>query len=198
MSAETEDAEPEASAQTGAEGKARGLGGSGAAPAVAVDHGPTKMSSVAAVVSAFLAGLTSGPFGLLAIPLALGGIGMIAGGLFYKPNTAWVSLGTVALYLSAVLSAMLGGPVEVLLVSVVATFMAWHFGRRAIDLGQQIGRHSTTRRNEAMNISIVTIFGFGSAAIGFGVYTFTAAGRPVAAVGLLALAALFLSWATRT
>jgi len=196
---ETEaDAAEESDRMEEAQGKARGLHGSGAPNAVAVDHGPTKLSSVAAVVAGFVAALTSGPFSLLALPLALGGVAMIAGGLFWRTNRTWVTTGTMSLYLAPIIAGALGVAVELLLLSVVSTFLAWNFGQRAIDLGEQVGRHSTTARNEAINISLVTFIGFASAALGYGVYTVSEGSRPVAAVAMLVLAALFLSWAMRS
>lgn len=164
---------------------------------VTVDHGPTTVSSVGALLAAIVAGVTSAPFAIIAIPLAVGGVAMIAGGLFWRANRRWVTIGTVSLYLSPVIAGGFGVPPALLLLSVLASLLAWNFGMHALDLGEQIGRHSRTRRNEVIHLSVITIVGLLSGGVGFAAYTLSGAGQPLAALGMLILGGVFLAWAMR-
>lgn len=165
---------------------------------VHVDHRPTQVSSVAAVVAGIVAAVTSAPFVLLALPLGIGGVAMIAGGLFYRPNRTWISVGAVCLYLSPVIAGGFGVPSELLLVSVIASLLAWNFGQYAMDLGEQIGRHSPTQRNEVIHISVVMIVAVLAGTVGYAVYTAAGRGQPVAALTMLLFGGILLTWAIRT
>jgi len=164
---------------------------------VTVDHSPTRFSSIAAVVAAVIAGVTSAPFALYAIPLGLGGIAVLASGLFMGANRLRVTMGAAGLFLSVLIAGLFGTGPEILLVSGAATVLAWNFGQNAISLGEQIGASSRTRRNEIIHASAATIVAMVGAGVGYGVYVIGSGGRPVAAVGMLALALVFMIWAIR-
>jgi hypothetical protein len=89
------------------------------------------------------------------------------------------------------------GP-EILLVSAAATMLAWNFGQNAISLGEQIGASARTQRNEIIHASAATIIAMLAAGVGYGVYLVGNGGRPMAALGMLSLALVFLLWAIRT
>lgn len=165
---------------------------------IEVDHSPTKVSTVAAIAAAIVATLTSAPFALLALPLGLAGTGAIAAGLLLAEDRTWVTIGTGALFLSVLVSGGFGTPVELMLVSTIATVLAWDVGHNAISLGRQMGRHSRTRRNEVIHGATSTVVAMVAAAFGYGVYAVAGGGHPVAALATLLLGLVLLIWAIRT
>lgn len=165
---------------------------------VDIDHRPTKASSIAAVLAAVIASLTSAPFALLAAPLGFGGAVIIAAGLFTGDgNRAWVTIGAAGLFLSVLIAGTFGTPPELLLFSMAATILAWNFGQNAIGLGDQLGRHSKTRRNEIVHASVSVIVAIVVAGFGYVVFAAAAGGQPLAALGLMLLGAVILTWAIR-
>lgn len=165
---------------------------------VDVDHSPAKASSYAAVIAGFLAAVTSAPFSMLAVPLGFGGVAIVAGGLFVRKDRSWVTFGAAGLFLSVLISGLFGTPSEMLLISAAATVLAWDLGQHAISIGDQLGRHSDTWRNEALHGSATAIVAMLSAASGYVVYSAAGGGRPVAAVVLLSIAIVLLAWTIRT
>lgn len=164
---------------------------------VAVDCSPVQGSAIGATVAAVVAALTSAPFALLALPLGIGGAGMIAGGLWVVGKRTWISIGTASLFLSVIVAGGLGTPVEYLLISMIGVAMAWDLGHNAIGLGRQMGRHSRTRRNELIHGAATMIITLAAASIGYGVYLVAGDGHPVAAVGAMSLGLVFMFWALR-
>lgn len=165
---------------------------------VGVDHSPTRTSSMAAVGAALIAALTSAPFAVLAVPLGFGGLAILASGLFGETSRARVTLGTGGLFLSVLVAGGFGTPAEVLLVSMIGTLLAWDLGQHAIGLGEQVGSHSRTRRNEIVHASMSAMVATVSAAIGYVVFATAGGGRPVSALVLLLFAVVFFAWALRT
>lgn len=166
---------------------------------VEVDHAPTRASSYAAVGAGIVAALTSAPFALLALPLGIGGIGILAAGLFRgEGNRAWVTIGAVGLFLSVLVAGGFGVPPELLLVSAAAAVLSWNFGLNAIGLGEQIGRTSRTRRNEVIHGAVATVVAAVAAGFGYAVFGLAGGGQPVGALTMLLFAAVFLLWAIRT
>lgn len=165
---------------------------------VDVDHSPARASSIAAVVAALLAALTSAPFAVLALPLGFGGVVILAAGLFVEEERSWVTFGAAGLFLSVLISGIDGTPVELLLVSAAATAIAWDVGQHAIGLGEQLGRHTRTWRNEALHASASTVVAMLAAALGYGIYSTVGGANPVGAVTMLSVAIVFLVWAIRT
>ncbi|WP_317175772.1 DUF7519 family protein [Halomontanus rarus] len=165
---------------------------------VDVDHAPTAVSSTAAIIAAVVAAITSAPFALLALPLGIGGAGIVAAGLRLGGKREWVTLGAGALFLSILVAGGFGTPVEFLLVSTISTLLAWDFGQNAISLGEQIGRHSRTKRNEVIHASASLVVALLSSAFGYLVYTNAGSGRPVASLTMLVLGVVLLIWAIRT
>ncbi|MCU4742424.1 DUF7519 family protein [Natronoglomus mannanivorans] len=166
--------------------------------AVDVDHSPTRVSSLAAVAAALIAALTSAPFAVLAVPLGFGGLAILASGLFGEPSRARVTLGAAGLFLSVLVAGGFGTPAEVLLISMIGTLLAWDLGQHAIGLGEQVGSHSKTQRNEIVHASLSAMVAAISAAIGYLVFATAGGGRPVSALILLLVAVVFFAWALRT
>jgi hypothetical protein len=164
---------------------------------VEIDNSPTKISSYGAIVAAFVAALTSAPFALLALPLGLGGVGIVAAGVFLRYNRTWVTLGAASLFLSVIISGGFGAPVEFLLVSTIGTMLAWDLGQNAISLGEQMGRHTNTRRNEVIHASFNTVVAMLAMGVGYGIYSVASGGQPVAALTMLLFGSIFLVWAIR-
>jgi hypothetical protein len=163
-----------------------------------IDHSPTTVSTYAAIGAAVVAGLTSAPFNILALPLGIAGITAIAAGLLVTESRTWVTLGTGSLFLCVLVSGGFGTPVEFLLVSTVATVLAWDLGQHAIGLGDQIGSHSRTRRNEIIHGAFSTIVGVVATIFGYGFYVVAGGGQSIAALSMLLVAIVFLIWAIRT
>ena len=165
---------------------------------VEVDHSPARASSIAAVGAALVAALTSAPFSILALPVGFGGVAIVAGGLFLKGNRSWVTIGSAGLFLSALISGGFGTPIEILIVSMAATLLAWNLGQHAIGLGEQLGRNVETSRNEAIHGSAALIVSLLAAGLGYLVYSSVSGGKPVAALGVVLLGTVFLVWTIRT
>lgn len=165
---------------------------------VEVDHSPTVVSSVGAVVAGVVAALASAPFAVIALPLGVGGVGILAGGLFFRSSRTMVSIGTGGLFLAVLVAGGFGIPVELLLLGATASVVAWDLGRNAISLGEQVGRHSTTTRNEAIHASITVVVALVAAALGYGVALLAGGGKPMAALAVVLFGVLALFWAIRT
>lgn len=163
-----------------------------------IDHSPAKLSAGAAIVAAIVAALTSAPFALLSLPVGIAGAGAVAAGLLVAENRTWVSIGVGALFLCVLISGGFGTPVELLLVSTVATVLAWDLGHNAISLGEQMGRHARTQRSEVTHAAFTTLVAMLAAGFGYGLFATVGGGRPVAALSMLLLGLLFLAWAIRT
>lgn len=163
-----------------------------------IEDSPVKLSSFVAVGTAIIAALTSAPFALLALPLGIGGVGVIAAGLLLVNNRTWVTIGSVMLFLSVIIAAGIGAPVEFVLVSMAATALTWDIGQNAISLGEQMGRHTETARNEIIHASASTIIAMLTTGFGYIVYLTAGGGRPTAALMLLLFGIVFLIWAIRT
>lgn len=164
---------------------------------VDVDHRPARASSIAALVAAALSALTSAPFATYAIPLGIGGVVILAVGLFVREERAWVTFGATGLFLSVLVSGIDGTAVELLLVSATGAAVAWDAGQHAVSLGEQLGRHTRTWRNEAFHVSSSVVVAMVAAALGYGVYSAVGGVVPVGAATLLAVAVVFLAWAVR-
>lgn len=165
---------------------------------VSIDTTPTSLSTQAAIAAAIVAALTSAPFALLALPLGLAGVATIAASLLVVGRRRWVTLGAGALFLAILVSGGFGTPVELLLVSTVATVLAWDFGQNAISLGRHVGRHSPTRRNELFHGAFTAVVSGLAAAVGYTAYLVSDAGRSIAALAFLLLGVVFLVWGIRT
>ena len=169
----------------------------GARTAVEVDHAPARLSSYVAVGAAVVAVLASAPFSVLALPFGLGGVAIFSGALFVG-SRRWLGLG-VAGILAGVIAAGVAEATtpELMLISVVASLVAWDVAQNAMDLGEQIGRGSRTRRAEVVHAAGTAMIATLSAGVAYGLFRVAGGGRPPAAVLLLVLGAVLVTWAIR-
>lgn len=165
---------------------------------VEIDTGPTTTSSMAAIGAAIVAAFTSAPFALITLPLGIGAIGMIAWSLLRGGSRKLVSLGTASLFISILISGGFGAPLEFLLLSTIATVLAWDIGQNAIGLGEQMGRRAETRRNEITHAAASTFVAFAAGGLGYLIYFTSSGGHPVSALALVLLGVVLLVWAIRT
>ncbi|MCU4743980.1 hypothetical protein OB955_15120 [Halobacteria archaeon AArc-m2/3/4] len=164
---------------------------------VTVDRSPAKVSATGATIAGAVAALTTAPFALLALPLGLGGVAMIAGGLWATTSRRLVSLGTASLFLGVLVAGGFGTPVEFLLIATIGVGMAWDLGHNAIGLGEQMGRHSKTRRSEVIHAGATLIVVLAASVIGYSAYLVGGGGHPVAALAGMSLGLVFMIWAIR-
>ncbi|OVE85182.1 hypothetical protein B2G88_07315 [Natronolimnobius baerhuensis] len=159
---------------------------------IALTHKPTLLSSgvalVAAVVATAVAGLASttglgfGAVGALAI-----GAGLATGG------RTFVDVGAVAVFFGVVVAGLEATVVGPTVFGTIAVVLAWDLAHTAIDIGEQLGRETQTRRLEAVAIVSSLLVGLLAGAIGYAVFIAGAGGQPVAMVVLLLLAAALIT-----
>lgn len=165
---------------------------------IAVDHSPTLLSTYGAIGAGVVAALTSALFSLLALPLGIAGVTAVGAGLLVTESRKWVTLGAGSLLLCILVAGGFGTPAEFLLVSTVATVLSWDLGHNAISLGEQLGRHTRTRRNEIIHGAFSTLVGMVAAIFGYGFYATAGSGQPIAALSMVLAGVVFLIWAIRT
>lgn len=141
--------------------------------------GAAAVTAVAAVGATSTAGLAFGTVGSVAIAF-----GLIRG------TRAAIDGGSLALFLGVVASGLAVDGVEAALVGTVATVVAWDLGQGAIDLGDQIGRDSSTARLESVHVVSSLLVGLLSATVGYAIYVVGSGGQPAAVVVLLLAAFL--------
>lgn len=135
--------------------------------------------AVCAVAAAGLTSTTGLAVGLVGAALFVAGMG------FGSRKT--VDLGCLVLFGGVVVGG-LDGALEVTLLGTVAAVVAWDLGGSAIDLGDQLGRETSTVRLEAVHAASTLVVGLASVTLGYTVYVVAAAGQPVDALVLLLLA----------
>lgn len=153
---------------------------------------PTAVSGAAAGAAALVALGTSAIVSPNALVFGASGVALLAVGLLRGARTA-VDVGALLLFFGVVAAGIEGGSVELTVVATVATVVAWDLGHGAIDLGEQLGRETSTARLEAVHLASSLIVGLLSATVGYAVYSFAAGGQPVAGLVLLLLAACFVT-----
>ncbi|MFC7231231.1 hypothetical protein ACFQMM_07075 [Saliphagus sp. GCM10025308] len=77
-------------------------------------------------------------------------------------------------------------------VGAIAALVALDLGRSAVELGEQLGRETDTRRLEGVHVVSSLSVGLVAATLGYGVYVFGGGGQPAGGVVLLLLAVVFL------
>ena len=150
----------------------------------------TAAAALGAVASLAVAGVPSA--------LALGVVGVVvllgAAAVGHRRGLDWGALVAFGGVLLAGIGGARAGP---LLVSMVATVVAWDAGEQAISVGEQLGRAAPTRRATVVHVAASTLVGAGGAAVGYGVYRLAGGGRPASALALLLLGGVLITWALR-
>ncbi|WP_459191508.1 DUF7519 family protein [Halosimplex sp. J119] len=160
-----------------------------------VDRSPAALSGSAAVAIGLIA-LAPGVYDQTALLAGLLGFLALAVGVTRGANGA-VTAGATALLLASVLAGVGGAPVEVLLIGVTATVVAWDSGGTAITIGDQLGSAADTARLEAVRLGASALVGTLTAAGGYAVYRTASGGMPFLALLCLLVAAALLASALR-
>jgi 4-hydroxybenzoate polyprenyltransferase len=165
---------------------------------VEVVHAPSRLGQVVALVAAVIGvGLTA-PFAALALPFSVAGLAIVAGSLFVASSRGWLSVGVGLLLLGAIIAGGYGAvPVEFMLVGVAAALLALDVGQFGIDVGEQLGRGTRTRRLEITHATATVIALTVASAFVYAVYLFAGEGRPASAVALSVIGAIVLMWVYR-
>jgi hypothetical protein len=163
--------------------------------AVELDDSPTVMSSRIAVGAALVAALFTAPFALLSAPFAVGGLGLVAGGLYYFESRSVVTVGVVSLFGAIVVAGGYGVPPEALVPAGIAAMLAWDIGSNALVVGAQIGRQAPTTRGEVVHAAATLIFGVLAGGLVYGAYLLGSNRQPAPALVLLIAGSVLLAWA---
>lgn len=160
-----------------------------------IDRSPAVFSGSVAVAAA-LVSLSPGMYGWTALATGVAGFVVILGGLTRGSHAA-VTVGAASLLAGSILAGVGEAPVEVLLIAITATVVAWDAGGTAITLGDQLGRAADTVRIEVVHLGTTVLVGILTAGTGYALYRTVTGGAPVLAVLLLSLAAVLLASALR-
>lgn len=157
----------------------------------AIDRSPTRLSGTVSCVLAVVAALASGGYSWTALGIGVVGAAILAVGV-RTGSRSGTTLGCAALFVGAVIAGVQGGPVGAILLSVVATVLAWDTANMGIDLGEQLGRDAETTRLEAVHVAASTGVGVLTVGVGYLVYANAAGGYPLSALLLLVVATVLL------
>lgn len=104
---------------------------------------------LAVLAAVAVVGATVGPD---VLPTAVATAGLLAFTLgLVRVSRSWLSAGGLGLFAGALVAALSGrGPLAVL-AGGAAAMLAWDFGERAVNLGEQVGRSGVTRRSRAVH-----------------------------------------------
>lgn len=167
-------------------------------PTVEVDHTPPRLSAAISVGAAILGALATAPFALLAIPFGFVGAVLVAGGLFYARSRAWLTVGVAMILGGSLISGGYGViPVELMILGVGSTLVAWDAGQHGITIGHQLGRGARTERLEIVHVAATTIFVGLVGLFAYALFLLGASGQPAAAVSLALIGVLLLVWTFR-
>jgi hypothetical protein len=108
-----------------------------------------------------------------------------------------VTVGALAVFVAALAAGVNGAPPAILLGAVLAAVLAYDFGGTAVDLGEQLGRESDTRRLELLRLATSSLAGVVAATTSYLVYLVGASGQPLSAVVLLLITVFVLFVALR-
>lgn len=164
---------------------------------VDVDHSPTVTSRRISVVAAVIAAALTAPFAILTAPFALGGVTLIAAGLYFFEQRLWVSVGIGSLFAGIIIAGAYGITGEVLVGATVAMMVAWTSGTNAISIGEQIGRQAPTERAELIHAAAALTVGVAAGGAAYVAFSLSVSGRPAPALVLILFGAILLIWEIR-
>lgn len=156
------------------------------------DASPSPTGLVLTVVPAVVAVLASAAF-LPAALVGILGVVVVTAGVRNASRTL-VTVGTVVLFGAVLVAGAADAPVPFVLVGAGATVVAWDAGTNAIAVGNQLGSVAETRRLEAVHALATAGVAAVVGGVGYGAFRLTSGGQSTAAVALLLLAALLLSY----
>ncbi|MFB6136120.1 MAG: hypothetical protein ABEJ04_05125 [Halobacteriaceae archaeon] len=162
---------------------------------VDVDHAPARLSSALSLLFGLVSAAASAALPTVSLPVGVLGIGALGAGLV-ADSRRLVTAGAGGLFAAALAGGAFGLPVELVLVGVAASVLAWDVGENAISVGHQLGRGSDTSRGELVHAAASTVVGALVTVVGYVLYRLATGGQPVVALVLLLSGAVFLLWAT--
>ncbi|MFB6141322.1 MAG: hypothetical protein ABEJ26_12925 [Halosimplex sp.] len=165
--------------------------------AVEVTHSPARFSSVLAVAAGLLAVLITGLFAPISAPVGLFGLAGLAAGLFVFESERLTIAGTAIVFVGVVVCGFIATAPEALLLATLATIVAFDLGSNAFSVGRQLSDQTETQRGEAVHAAATIFVGVIAAGLSYGVFLVPSGGLTIAALALLLLSALFLTWSIR-
>ena len=156
-----------------------------------IDRSPTRLSRTVSGAFAVVALLAGCRYSWTALGVGTAGLAVLLAGIGAGSRSR-TTLGCALLFVGTVIAGVRGGPVGAILVSTVATVLAWDAGTTAIDLGDQLGREAPTARLELVHIAGSAGVGLLTAGSGYLVYANAAGGYPLSALLALIVAAVLL------
>jgi hypothetical protein len=137
--------------------------------------------------------VASGPFDTIALGLCGVGTALVLAS-FVRGSRAGLTAGCAGLLFGALGAGVQDAPTVVVLFSVTTSVLAWDVGQTAIDIGEQLGRESETRRLELLHLTGSTAVGTATGVVGYLSLQLGTGGQPVSVLlGLLVAALLLLA-----
>ncbi|NGM69322.1 hypothetical protein G6M89_09930 [Natronolimnobius sp. AArcel1] len=155
-------------------------------------HKPALLSSGVSIVAALVATVAAGLGSMTGLAFAAVGALALGIGLALGNRTA-VDAGAVAIFFGVVAAGLEAVVVTPTVLGTIAVVLAWDLAHAAIDIGEQLGRETPTRRLEAVAIVSSMLVGLFAGTLGYAVFIAGAGGQPVAMVVLLLLAAALIT-----
>lgn len=157
----------------------------------AFDQRPPTLGLWIALGLALLAAAFAGSGSGLSLFLAGLGLALLVGGLFIEIEPLLTS-GAVLLFLAQLVRVGAGGDLELSILGAVFAIVAWDAGEYTHGLGQYVGRSGRSRHAILTHTGLGLLVGLVPVGVGYLVYSVAPGGRPLSALVLLLLAALFV------
>lgn len=148
------------------------------------------------LVPGVVAVLASAAFLPAAVVGSVGVVAMTAG--VRNASRKLLTVGAVVLFGAALVAGAAEVPVPFVLVGAGAAVVAWDAGTNAVSVGTQLGAAADTRRIEVLHVLSTAGVATAVGAVGYGAFRLASGGQPTAAVALLSLAALLISYVLDT
>jgi len=166
---------------------------------VDVDHAPPRTSQVIALVAILLGALSTAPYATLAIPFGLAGVALVAVALVRTHSREWLTVGTALVLVGAVVTGAYGAvPVELMVVGVGATVLAWDVGQHGIVAGEQLGRQPVSDRNLLVHAATGVVALGVVSALAYAAFLLAGSGRQASAVTVVVVGLVVAAWVFRS
>lgn len=166
---------------------------------IEVEFAPPRLSQGISMGAATVGAALTTAFTFLSIPFGIGGLAVIAGGLFLTHSIAWVTAGTALVLTGAIVTGGFGAvPPELFLIGIGASLLGWDVGQHGIVIGRQVGRTTQSVQNQLTHTAAsLIVIGLLSTMM-YAVYLVAGEGRPAAGVAVLVLGVIVLAWVFRS
>lgn len=158
---------------------------------VAFDERPPPLGLWIAFGFALLAAAFAGSGSGLSLFLAGLGLALLVGGLFIEIEPLLTS-GAVLLFLAQLVRVGGGGDLELSILGAAFAIVAWDVGEHTHSLAGYVGRSGRSRHAILTHTGLGLLVGLVPVGVGYLVYSLAPGGRPLSALVLLLLAALFV------